>query len=105
MQELRFWLKIPSLDIDIFLYEINSTENDSILRKMYSIFNNVIFLFESKLSAGVYIYFFDIKLSFYKNYFVLNDSLWTRPVFQFQFILYINKWLHDAQINMHIDLM
>lgn len=28
MQELRFLLKIPSLDIDIFLYEINSTEND-----------------------------------------------------------------------------
>lgn len=28
IQELRFLLKIPSLDIDIFLYEINSTEND-----------------------------------------------------------------------------
>lgn len=83
IQELRFWYWY-------FLFEINSTENDSILRKMYSIFNNVIFLFESKLSAGViglYIYFFDIKLSFYKNYFVFNDSLWTQPVFQFQFIL------------------
>lgn len=46
---------------------------------MYLIINNVIFLFESKLLVGViglYIYFFDIKLLFYKNYFVLNDLLW-----------------------------
>lgn len=87
---ITFLIKNPILGYWYFLFEINSTENDSILRKMYSIFNNVIFLFESKLSAGViglYIYFFDRKLSFYKNYFVLNDSLWTRPVFQFQFIL------------------
>lgn len=87
---ITFLIKNPILGYWYFLFEINYTENDSILRKMYSIFNNVIFLFESKLSAGViglYIYFFDIKLSFYKNYFVLNDSLWTRPVFQFQFIL------------------
>lgn len=87
---ITFLIKNPILGYWYFLFEINSTENDYILRKMYSIFNNVIFLFESKLSAGViglYIYFFDIKLSFYKNYFVLNDSLWTRPVFQFQFIL------------------
>lgn len=78
---ITFLIKNPILGYWYFLFEINSPENDSILRKMYSIFNNVIFLFESKLSAGV------IGLSFYKNYFVLNDSLWTRPVFQFQFIL------------------
>lgn len=59
-------------------------ENDFILCKMYLIFNNVIFLFESKLLVGViglYIYFFDIKLLFYKNYFVLNDLLWIWLVF------------------------
>lgn len=61
------------------MFEINFMENDFILCKMYLIFNNVIFLFESKLLVGViglYIYFFDIKLLFYKNYFVLNDLLW-----------------------------
>lgn len=67
-----------------FLFEINFMENDFILCKMYLIFNNVIFLFESKLLVGViglYIYFFDIKLLFYKNYFVLNDLLWIWLVF------------------------
>lgn len=61
------------------MFEINFMENDFILCKMYLIFNNVIFLFESKLLVGViglYIYFFDIKLLFYKNYFVFNDLLW-----------------------------
>lgn len=61
------------------MFEINFMENDFILCKVYLIFNNVIFLFESKLLVGViglYIYFFDIKLLFYKNYFVLNDLLW-----------------------------
>lgn len=61
------------------MFEINFMENDFILCKVYLIFNNVIFLFESKLLVGViglYIYFFDIKLLFYKNYFVFNDLLW-----------------------------
>lgn len=50
-------------------------ENDFILCKMYLIFNNVIFLFESKLLVGViglYIYFFDIKLLFYKKLFCIK---------------------------------
>lgn len=65
IQELRFSLEIPSLDIDIFCLKLTPRKTILYYVRCIQFLVTLFFLFESKLSAGViglYIYFFDIKL-------------------------------------------